>query len=236
MDIQNRLILLKTINNLYDVFIADQVVACCKTCAVCCTCNVTLTTLEGFLIVERLTGQQRADLFDRLQPFRSRKRFQPSISINQMAQMCLQGIDIPEESADPGMGDCPLLEKDICPIYSFRPFACRSMLSTVVCSRGGEARISPFVLTVHQTILQFLEAIDTPGYSGNLIDILTFLSDPLHQDAYESEQLPPAPAGLTTNRDFSALMIPPEHRKRLAPMLQKIRQAVVQARKLSSSG
>ncbi len=231
MNIQHRLNLLKTINRLHSDFIADQVVACFKTCAVCCTCNVTLTTLEGFLIIDRLTGRQRAELFDRLQPFRLKTRFQPSIGINQMAQMCLQGIDIPEESADPGMGDCPLLEKDICPIYSTRPFACRSMLSTAVCSRGGEARMSPFILTVHQTILQYLEAIDTPGYSGNLIDILTFLSDPLHHNAYESELLPPAPEGLTANRDVSVLMIPPEHRKRLTPLLQKIQQAIARARK-----
>lgn len=234
MDIQNRLILLKAINRLFDDFVADQAVACRKACAVCCTCNVTLTTLEGFLIVDQLTAQQRTNVLARLQPFRAKGRFQPTISINQMARMCQQGIDIPEESADPGMGDCPMLEEDICPIYSLRPFACRSMLSTVVCSRGGEARISPFVMTVAQTILQYLEAIDTPGYSGNFIDILTFLSDPEHKHAYESGQLPSAPAGLTTNMDLPVLMIPPEHRERMTPLLQNMQQAIVQARKLSS--
>jgi Fe-S-cluster containining protein len=233
MNIQNRLILLKAINQLFDDFVADQAAACRKACAACCTCNVTLTTLEGFLIVDQLTGQQRANVFARLQPFKAKQRFQPTISINQMAQMCLQGVDIPEESADPGMGVCPLLEEERCPIYSLRPFACRSMLSTVVCRRGGEARISPFIMTVNQTILQYLEAIDTPGYSGNLIDILTFLADPIHTDAYESGQLPPAPAGLTANMDLPVLMIPPEHRKRITPLLQKMQQAIVQARKLS---
>jgi Fe-S-cluster containining protein len=230
MNIQNRLTLLRAINQLFDDFIADQAVACQKACAVCCTCNVTLTTLEGFLIVDQLTGQQRTNLSARLRLFRTKGRFQPTISINQMAQMCLQRIDIPEESADPGMGDCPLLKEELCPVYSSRPFACRSMLSTVVCSRGGEARISPFVMTVNQTILQYLEAIDTPGYSGNLVDILTFLADPMHKDAYESGQLPKAPAGLTTNMDLPVLMIPPEHRKHMTPLLQKIEQAIVQAR------
>jgi Fe-S-cluster containining protein len=227
------LILLKAINQLFDDFVADQAVACRKSCAVCCTCNVTLTTLEGFLIVDQLNGQQRVNIFARLQPFKAKQRFQPTISINQMARMCLQGVDIPAESADPGMGVCPLLEEERCPIYSLRPFACRSMLSTVVCRRGGEARISPFIMTVNQTILQYLEAIDTPGYSGNLIDILTFLADPIHTDAYESGQLPPAPAGLTANMDLPVLMIPPEHRKRITPLLQKMQQAIVQARKLS---
>jgi hypothetical protein len=88
-------------------------------------------------------------------------------------------------------------------------------------------------MTVNQTILQYLEAIDTPGYSGNLVDILTFLADPIHTDAYESGQLPPAPAGLTANMDLPVLMIPPEHRKRITPLLQKMQQAIVQARKLS---
>jgi Fe-S-cluster containining protein len=231
MDIQNRLILLKAINQLFDDFVADQAAACRKSCAVCCTCNVTLTTLEGFLIVDQLTVPQQTSLFERLQPFRMKERFQPSISINQMARMCLQGIDIPEESPDPGVGDCPLLEECICPIYQLRPFACRSMLSTAVCSRGGEARISPFIMTVNQAILQCLEAIDAPGYSGNLIDILTFLADPMHRDAYESGQLPPAPAGLTANMDLPVLMIPAEHRKRITPLLQKMQQAIGQAQK-----
>lgn len=233
MDIHNRLTLLKTINQIYNDFVTNQEVACRKKCAVCCTCNVTLTTLEGYYIIEQLTGQQRTHMLDRLRRFQSQERFQPTISINQMAQMCMQGIDIPEETADPGMGDCPLLEGKICPIYALRPFACRSMLSTTVCSQGGEARISPFVLTVNQTFMQYLEAIDTPGYSGNFIDILTFLSDPSHQDAYESRQLPPAPVGLTINMDLSVLMIPPEHRKRMTPLLQKIQQAIVRVRKLS---
>jgi Fe-S-cluster containining protein len=231
MDINKRLALLKVIYQLFDDFVADQAVACRKACAVCCTCNVTLTTLEGLLIVDQLTGQHRASIFERLLPFRTKGRFQPTISINQMAQMCLQGIDIPEESADPGMGDCPLLEENACPIYQLRPFACRSMLSTAVCSRGGEAHISPFIMTVNQTILQYLEAIDTPGYSGNFIDILTFFSEPMNKDAYESENLPPAPAGLTTNMDLPVLMIPPEHRSRITPLLRKIQQAIVQARK-----
>jgi Fe-S-cluster containining protein len=233
MDIQNRLIVLKTIYQLFDDVAADQALACRKACAVCCTSNVTLTTLEGVFIMGQLSGQQRAALLDRMQPFRTRERFQPTISINRMAQMCLQGIDIPPESADPGIGHCPLLDRDICPIYSSRPFACRSMLSTMVCSRGGEASISPFVMTVSQAMLQYLEAIDIPGYSGNLVDILTFLSDPSRQGQYESRQLPPVPAGLTANMVAPVLMIPAGHRKRMAPLVQKIEQAIVQAQKLS---
>jgi Fe-S-cluster containining protein len=233
MDIQNRLTVLKIINRLFDDVVAGQAPACRKACAVCCTCNVTLTTLEGFFIVEQLNGPQRAELFERMQPYRATARFQPTISINRMARMCLQGIDIPEESADPGMGHCPLLDQDICPIYPSRPFACRSMLSTVVCRRGGQARISPFVMTVSQAMLQYLEAIDTPGYSGNLIDILTFLSDPSHRGVYESQQLPPAPAGFTANMNLPMLMIPPEHRNPMAPLVQKIERAIVRVRKLS---
>jgi Fe-S-cluster containining protein len=233
MDIQKRLAALKAINQLFDEVTADQQLACRKACALCCTCNVTLTTLEGYLMVEPLTGQQRADLYDRMQPFRKKARFQPTISINQMARMCLQGADIPDESADPGMGRCPLLDQNICPIYSSRPFACRSMLSTVVCSQDGEARISPFVMTVNQVIMQYLEAIDTPGYSGNLIDILTFLCDPLNQDLYESRQLPAAPPALTANMELPVLMIPAEHRTPMAPLVQKIERAIVRARKLS---
>ena len=228
MEIEKRLVLLQSIYQIYDDFVADLDVACRKTCAVCCTCNVTLTTLEGLLIVRQLTGQQQEIVFDQVRRALPQARFQPTISINRMAQMCAQGIDIPDETADPGMGRCLLLSSEICPIYATRPIACRTMLSTTVCTQGGQAHVPPFVLTVNQTILQYLEAIDTPGFSGNLIDILALFSNAQQKDAYEAQRLPPIPAGLTPNLDLSVLMIPPEHRKRIAPLLQSIQQAIGQ--------
>ena len=228
MDIQNRLIVLKKLDRIYEDFVAEHEVACRKHCAVCCTCNVTLTTLEGLLLINQVAEEKQRHLFAQIKKSIAQPRFQPTTSINQMAQMCIHGLDIPDETADPAMGDCPLLDQDTCPVYLSRPFACRAMLSTVSCSPGGQAEITPFVLTVNQVFLQYLEALDVPGFSGNLIDILAFLSDPRHQRRYQTGQIAAAPAGLTKNLQLSALMIPPEHRERIAPLLQKVRQAIQQ--------
>jgi Fe-S-cluster containining protein len=228
MDIKNRMILLKKVTRIYEDFVAEHAVACRKQCAVCCTCNVTLTTLEGLLLINQVADEQHKHLFAQIKTSIAQPRFQPTTSINQMAQMCVQGLDIPDETADPAMGDCPLLDNESCPVYLSRPFACRAMLSTVSCRPGGQAQITPFVLTVNQIFLQYLEAIDVPGFSGNLIDILAFLSEPQHQHAYETGQIAAPPAGLTKNLQLSVLMIPPEHRERIAPLLQKVRQAILQ--------
>jgi Fe-S-cluster containining protein len=228
MDMQNRLIVLQKLDRIYEDFVAEYEVACRKRCAVCCTCNVTLTTLEGLLLINQVADEQQKPLFAQIKKSIAQPRFQPTTSINQMAQMCMLGLDIPDESADPAMGDCPLLDQDTCPVYRSRPFACRAMLSTVSCSPGSQAEITPFVLTVNQVFLQYLEAIDVPGFSGNLIDILTFLSNPLQQRKYQTGQIAAIPAGLTKNLQIPVLMIPPEHRERIGPLLQKVRHAIQQ--------
>lgn len=229
MQIPRRLALLKHIDRIFHESVAGQAVACRQRCAVCCTCNVTLTTLEGWRIVDQLSDDQRDRMLARVKTALTRPRFQPTISINHMASMCVQGVDMPDEAANPAMGDCPLLDGDLCSIYAMRPFACRVMLSTVTCRQGGEARIPPFIMTVSQILLQYLEAIDIPGFSGNLIDILAFISDPQQQQAYERERPAAPPHGLTRNRNIPMLMIPAEHRKRIAPLLETIRQAVSEA-------
>jgi Fe-S-cluster containining protein len=226
MQLPKRLALLKRIDQIFRDGVAGQAVACRQHCAVCCTCNVTLTTLEAWRIVNQLAEDQRDRVMARVKTALDRPRFQPTISINHMAQMCVQGMEIPDEAADPGLGDCPLLDGDLCSIYAVRPLACRVMLSTVACRRGGEARIPPFVMTVSQVLLQYLEAVDIPGFSGNLIDMIAFISDPLQQHAYEYERLTSPPHGLTRNRNIPMLMIPAEHRKQIEPLLETIRQAL----------
>ena len=229
MQIPKRLALLKRIDQIFHDVIADQALACRQHCAVCCTCNVTLTTLEGWRIINRLPDDQRDRVMARIKTALARPRFQPTISINHMARMCLQEMDIPDEATNPGMGDCALLDSDLCSIYAVRPLACRVMLSVATCRRNGEARIPPYMMTVSQILLQCLEAIDIPGFSGNLIDILAFLSDPRQQYAYACEQLTTPPEGLTRNQDIPMLMIPPQHRKRIAPLLETIQQALATA-------
>jgi hypothetical protein len=224
MNIKHRSNCLKSIYAVYDAFIADTRKACRKHCAWCCTCNVTATTLEGWLIHEHLRsgGAVSGAAMEALSIIAPDRRFQPRVTINGMAQLCMQGRPLPDEVNDPAAGGCPLIEEDICPIYDVRPFGCRAMLSTVACDHEGEAAMPPLILSVNNIVMQCIEALDQPGASGNLIDILLYLSDADRRGAYEQQQALSWPQPLVPNQSIPVLMIPPEHRNAVQPLLESL--------------
>jgi hypothetical protein len=225
MDIRHRCDQLKGIYAIYDEFTAGTPRACRKHCASCCTCNVTGTTLEAWLIHDHLRRSGAADLpgfYAKLSRLAPPRRFRPRVTINGMAALCMQGRDLPEELNDPGAGGCPLIEDDVCPIYEVRPFGCRAMLSTAICSPGAEACMPSLVLTVNNIVMQWIEALDQSGASGNLTDLLLFFSDPVRSRAYENRQAHPWPRTLLPNQPMPVLMIPPEHRSTVQPLLRSL--------------
>ncbi len=56
-DIKDRLVVLEKILDIYDGFMAQQDIACAKGCATCCTRNVTMTTLEGYKLMEYMISK-----------------------------------------------------------------------------------------------------------------------------------------------------------------------------------
>lgn len=224
MDIQHRCNRLKSIYAIYDAFIAGTQKACRKHCALCCTCNVTATTLEGWLISEHIRTSLTAPGFGSESPsfIAPARRFQPRVTINGMAALCVKGLPLPEELNDPAAGGCPLIEEDICPIYEVRPFGCRAMLSTVACHLGGEASMPPLILSANNIVMQFIEALDQPGATGNLLDILLYFSDTDRCRAYERQPVLSWPQPLVPNQSIPVLMIPPEHRKAVQPLLRAL--------------
>ena len=58
MMLEKKIAALDRIYAAYDRFCAAQDVACKKYCAHCCTSNVTLTTLEGYKIVDHLIASR----------------------------------------------------------------------------------------------------------------------------------------------------------------------------------
>ena len=224
MDIENRCEQLKRIYAVFDAFTARMGRACKKHCASCCTCNVTGTTLEGWLIHEQLqsgTEKHRA-LLKRLPEIAPPRRFQPKVTINGMAALCMQGKALPEEENDPAAGHCPLIENELCSIYAARPFGCRAMLSTIDCTGRAEACMPPLILSANNVVMQYIEALDRPGASGNLIDILLFLDDPPQRRAYQSRRCRQWPQPLRPNQPLPVLMIPPEHREAIQPLLESL--------------
>jgi hypothetical protein len=169
---------LEKIYALYDQFFCAMRTACGKGCATCCTANVTMTTLEGLFMLDHWQAQGRKPPVELLRKSAQNPGFQPTLTINQLAALCLEDKQIPDESADPGAGPCPLLRNDHCTLYAARPFGCRAMVSLTDCAHSGEADMPDFVLAANNLISQFIEALDHAGRFGNLADILLLLSAP----------------------------------------------------------
>ena len=223
MKIEQRCERLKSIYEIYEAFAASVDRACRKHCAVCCTCNVTATTLEGWLILDALAaGSSSPGLPVERWVQNTPDRFQPLVTINRLAQLCMSGQEPLEEHTNPQAGPCPLLTSDICSIYSVRPFGCRAMLSTRDCARHGEAFMPDLILSANQVVMQYLEALDRPGATGNLIDVLRFVSNPQQRAAYLNPSGSSWPHSLQPNQGFSAWLIPPEHRQAIQPLLQAL--------------
>lgn len=227
MDINTKLAVLSIIYSIYEDFVSNLTLACEKCCALCCTRDVTLTTLEGYMILDYMASKGKLDLLEKVEAALSKKRFQPAITTNRLAELCVEGKELPdEESASPG-GKCPLLIDNECPIYPVRPFGCRCLVSSQNCGDTGYADIEPFVISVNNLFLQTIEHIDSGGCFGNLTDILFFLKSEDNRKKYMEKTLIDAEKGLIPNQSIKILMIPPEHRIRIQPILKSLQKIKV---------
>jgi hypothetical protein len=213
----------------YDQFTDTRHIACKQFCADCCTCNVTLTGLEAARIMAALDGGERHNILEKLKKSLTSPRFIPKITLNQLANICMQGGDPPDEEIDPAWGPCPLLENNACTIYDVRPFGCRCMTSFRKCSETGAADMDDFSLTVNHVFLQTIEHMDKNGYFGNLSDVLAdVLADAsagglTDEAAVQEINNGPPPPFLIRNSPLSTLLIPPEQREKIQPILTALR-------------
>lgn len=222
MKLETKLTVLKKIYQIYDNFVGDLDVACKKYCDQCCTHSVTITTLEGYLIVENMILNGKSDLFRTVRTATSRTRFKPKITTNRLADICMNGKDLPEEENHFVAESCPLLTNHECPVYRARPFGCRCFISKHDCSEKGYADVDAFVVTVNTIFLQYIEHIDAQGFSGNLTDILVFMETEKNRHAYKTDRLINPEAGFIANQPTNVLMVPPEHRIKVKPILNAL--------------
>jgi Fe-S-cluster containining protein len=204
--------IIKKLYQLYEATMADIDVVCGKACADCCTCNVVVTSLEAAFLIQSLSPGELACVKQRLKEKFPGKRYIPKMTTNQFAMYCMTGQEIPQEENNPDWGKCPFLEADLCTIYPARPFGCRCMMSQVNCRKTGYAEIPPLALTIIDIFLQYIEHIDHQGFSANLSDTLGLYL----RDTPRDKEL------VIKNLKIQALMIPPEHRSAVAPLLQQI--------------
>lgn len=222
MDLKTRLAVLKQIYRIYDDFSGGLDMACKKYCAECCTPNVTMTTLEACLIADHMISNGRSDLLENVQARRSEKRFKPRTTTNRLADLCRKGDDPPEEAYPYLNGSCPLLTDNLCPIYLVRPFGCRCFVSKHDCRKEGYSEVDPFVITVNTLFMQFVEHVDAMGFSGNFADVLLLLASKERRNHYQMNILKHPGPGFIPNLRITALMIPPEHRIKIKPLLDTL--------------
>ena len=230
MDLKTKLSILNRIYQIFDDFVGNLDVVCKKYCSPCCTNNVTMTTLEGYLISESIISNEQLGLFEIVRAAEPKIRFHPQTTTNRIAELCINGKDLPEEDHTHTEVKCPLLKDNECPIYPVRPFGCRCLVSKHDCRKRGYADIDPFVLTVNNLFFQFIEHIDNQGFSGNLTDVLIFLVSRENRYAYAMNRLKNPYAGLVPNLPIKVLMIPPEHRIQIQSILNALQNINVSDR------
>lgn len=224
LGISTKQMLLKQMYAVYDDFVSSLDLACRRSCADCCTCNVTMTTLEGQIITDFLASQGKLKRFGEAGRTLPPGRLIPQITFNQIAEYTLQNKELPEETLDLRADACPFLADAECPIYAVRPFGCRCLVSTKCCQETGYAEIGEFVFTVNTVFLQYIEHLDTPGCSGNFSDVLLILEKKENRRLYQQGRLDCGRETMIANHPLKTLMIPPEYRTRIAPILRHIPQ------------
>jgi len=160
MDLFIRLKILERLYAIYDEFVGHLDVACQKYCAHCCTRNVTLTTLEGYQIMDYLESYCISGWLQAIKSALHKKRFRPKVTTNTMAEFCLENRSLPEEEIHLKWGPCPLLRENECILYPVIPFGCRCMVSNRNCRETGSAETDDFVITVNPAFLQIIEHLD----------------------------------------------------------------------------
>lgn len=214
--------LLKNVYALYQEVIAPFDAVCQQKCSSCCTCNVALTSLEAALMITALSQQEKKDLLTRINDHFPAKRYQPKMTTNRFARLCMEGRDIPEEKNDSSWGKCPLLVDDMCSLYDVRPFGCRALMSEIQCRKNGYAQMPPLALTINDLFLQYIEQADVQGVFGNLSDMLIlFLSENLMENSAGWVEKP-QDKKLVSNEKIAVWMIPPEHRQQVRSVLEQL--------------
>ena len=223
MDVKNQLKALGRIYKIYGGLATTLDLACKKTCDHCCTFDVTITTLEGYHMIKSLPSALASDLMTKANSNPDTNRFQPALTTNQLAALCAAGGEPSDEVEAVADDRCFLLADRLCSIYELRPFGCRCLISRRNCGETGYADIEDFVLSVNTVFLQTIEHVDANGCTGNLVDVLEVFSLNDNLASYENGNLSCENTGLIPNHPLNILMIPPEHRIRMEPILQKLR-------------
>jgi len=213
-------VILATIYDLYAAEVSKYPYACHQGCAACCTQSVTMTGLEGELLLAYLAANGRP--LPELPPGGGAR---PSCTTNELAARCLARQEFEAEEQFWSFAPCLFLREKSCSIYPARPFGCRSFGSFSPCAQTGEASLAPYLVTLNTVVMQIIEHLARGGLWGNMFDVLAFL-------AKGRQNRPGGPAvdfsaRLLTAQPLPGLLVPPDERAGLARFIARLEAAGV---------
>lgn len=217
-----KIILLQTLYDVYEETAKDFRTACERDCSACCSHNVIATSLETDLALQFLADTGRESIIPSAAARSGPKRMRPRITINALAEYCLNRKDPPPEVSDYERAPCPFRTEEGCPLYPVRPFSCRAMWSVRRCSDSGEALMDPLPVTLNGVFQQLIEHVDVGGLQGNFLDLMCAFSDDAGLERYRSGAALAPQDGLPANRANPGFPVPPGHRGTVVEVLNNL--------------
>ncbi len=168
---------LSLLQNLYDIatWSNQGKYACLQGCDTCCTRSVTMTALEGDLILANLTGQELTSYQNQINGSTSKR---PMMTTNRYVRQFLEHRTCVEEEGGVWSFElCPFLKAGSCTIYQVRPFMCRGFISLTSCRKKGFAEVPPQVVTLNTVMQQVIEHLAVGRSWGLMTDVINVLRD-----------------------------------------------------------
>jgi Fe-S-cluster containining protein len=235
----NKKEILQAIFGVYEEWTFNKEFACEKCCAACCTQNVTMTAVEGELLLQHVREHKLQKWFtNSLQNCNGENTKQPILTHNTFAKNCLQGIET--DMGEPPLQQKPCLflaEDNSCRIYEARPFGCRCFFSLADCRTSGTAKQPDELLGINTVTMQIIEHLGQKEFWGNIYDILLALcglteNKDLAELFQEKDQLAAANTRLLKAEPLPGFLIIPEEQEDVSCYLETLFNKKIQGRSL----
>jgi len=231
--------ILQAIFSMYEEWTSNKEFACEKGCAACCTQNVTITAVEGELLLHHVREHKLEKwLADSLQDWNGKKAKKPAMTHNAFARNCLQGVETDMGAPPLQQKVCLFLGEDnSCRVYEARPFGCRCFFSLEDCRTSGTAKQPDELLGINTVTMQIIEHLGQKEFWGNIYDILIALCDLTENTDvaglfHEKDQLAAAHTRLLKAEPLPGFLTMPEEQKSVGRYLETLFKKKIQGKSL----